>query len=93
MMVNASIGARVSVDVAAADRARLKAIVADRNRRRKYVWRASIILLAKLSRHVAGLNQAVERTLAQLLQLQERRRAEEAASSEVIDLEPIEDQG
>jgi len=35
----------VVVDVSAADRARLEAIVADRNSPQKYVWRARIILL------------------------------------------------
>jgi transposase len=35
----------VEVEVAAADRARLEAIVADRNRRRKHVERARIVLL------------------------------------------------
>ena len=35
----------VFVDVSAADRARLKTIVADRNSLQKHVWRARIILL------------------------------------------------
>src|SRR3954462_5871147 len=34
----------VSVDVSAADRARLEAVVADRNSPQKHVWRARIIL-------------------------------------------------
>ena len=46
----------VVVDVSAADRARLKAIVADRNSPQKHVWRARIILLtaAALGTAVAG---------------------------------------
>src|SRR5260370_12668905 len=35
----------ISISVDAADRARLEAIVADRNRPQKHVWRARIILL------------------------------------------------
>jgi transposase len=35
----------VVVDVSAADRGRLEAIVADRNSRQKHVWRARIVLL------------------------------------------------
>jgi hypothetical protein len=35
----------IEVEVAAADRARLEAIVADRNRRQKHVERARIVLL------------------------------------------------
>ena len=35
----------VVVDVSAADRARLEAIVADRNSRQKHVWRARIVVL------------------------------------------------
>ena len=35
----------VSVSVSAADRRRLEAIVADRNRPQKHVWRARIVLL------------------------------------------------
>ena len=35
----------IIINVTADDRARLKAIVADRNRPQKHVWRASIILL------------------------------------------------
>jgi hypothetical protein len=35
----------ITVDVKAADRARLEAIVADRNSRQKHVWRARIVLL------------------------------------------------
>ena len=34
----------VTVEVSAADRFRLEAIVADRNSRQKHVWRANIIL-------------------------------------------------
>jgi len=34
----------VTVEVNAADRARLEAIVADRNSRQKHVWRARIVL-------------------------------------------------
>ena len=36
----------ISFDVTAGDRARLEAIVADRNRPQKHVWRARIILLS-----------------------------------------------
>jgi hypothetical protein len=35
----------ISIDVTAADRARLEAIAADRNSPQKHVWRARIILL------------------------------------------------
>src|SRR5215471_11206796 len=35
----------VTVEVSAADRARLEAIVADRNSRQKHVWRSRIVLL------------------------------------------------
>src|SRR5271163_2957073 len=35
----------ITVEVSAADRARLEAIVADRNSRQKHVWRARIVLL------------------------------------------------
>src|SRR5437762_11201932 len=35
----------ITVDVKAADRARLEAIVADRNSPQKHVWRARIVLL------------------------------------------------
>jgi hypothetical protein len=34
----------ITVEVSAADRARLEAVVADRNRPQKHVWRAKIIL-------------------------------------------------
>src|SRR5690242_17984877 len=34
----------ITVEVSAADRARLEAIVADRNSRQKHVWRARIVL-------------------------------------------------
>src|SRR5512145_214477 len=34
----------ITVEVSAADRARLEAVVADRNRPQKHVWRARIIL-------------------------------------------------
>jgi hypothetical protein len=37
---------RIEFEVAAADRARLEAIVADRNRRQKHVERARIVLLS-----------------------------------------------
>jgi transposase len=37
-------GERISVEVSAADRARLEAVVADRNSRQKWAWRAKIIL-------------------------------------------------
>ena len=36
----------ISFDVTAEDRARLEAIIADRNRPQKHVWRARIILLS-----------------------------------------------
>jgi hypothetical protein len=35
----------ISIDVSAASRVRLDAIVADRNRPQKHVWRARIVLL------------------------------------------------
>ena len=35
----------ITVEVNAADRARLEAIIADRNSRQKHVWRARIVLL------------------------------------------------
>ena len=35
----------ISVEVSAADRARLEAVVADRNSPQKHVWRARIVLL------------------------------------------------
>src|SRR6516162_695594 len=35
----------ITVEVNSADRARLQAIVADRNSRQKYVWRARIVLM------------------------------------------------
>src|SRR5438270_12765610 len=35
----------ITIDVSAADRARLEAVVADRNRPQKHVWRARIVLL------------------------------------------------
>src|SRR5215218_4784474 len=35
----------ITVEVSAVDRARLKAIVADRNSPQKHVWRAEIVLL------------------------------------------------
>jgi hypothetical protein len=34
----------ISIEVSAADRERLAAVVADRNSRQKHVWRAQIIL-------------------------------------------------
>src|SRR3954453_3382405 len=34
----------ITVEVSAADRARLEAVVADRNSRQKHVWRARIVL-------------------------------------------------
>ena len=34
----------ITVEVSAADRARLEAVVADRNSPQKHVWRASIVL-------------------------------------------------
>ena len=36
----------IIVDVSTADRARLEAVVADRNSRQKHVWRARIVLLS-----------------------------------------------
>jgi transposase len=36
---------RIRVEVSSADRARLAAIVADRNSRQKHVWRARIVLM------------------------------------------------
>jgi hypothetical protein len=38
-------GKGIAVDVSATDRARLEAIVADRNSPQKHVWRAQIVLL------------------------------------------------
>jgi hypothetical protein len=40
----------VVVDISAADRARLEAIIADRNSPQKHVWRAQIILLTAAGR-------------------------------------------
>jgi hypothetical protein len=45
----------VSVGVSAADRARLEAIVADRNSPQKHVWRAGIILAAADGCGTAGM--------------------------------------
>jgi hypothetical protein len=36
---------RIVVEVSAADRTRLEAVVSDRNRPQKHVWRAQIVLL------------------------------------------------
>ena len=36
----------ITVEVSAADRTRLEAIVADRNSRQKHAWRAAIVLVA-----------------------------------------------
>jgi hypothetical protein len=35
----------ITVEVSSADRARLTAIIADRNSRQKHVWRARIVLM------------------------------------------------
>lgn len=48
----------ISVDVSAADRARLEAIVADRNSPQKHVWRARIVLLTADG---AGTNEIMRR--------------------------------
>ena len=49
----------VVVEVTAADRARLEAVVADRNSPQKHVWRARIVLLTADG---AGTNEIMRRT-------------------------------
>src|SRR5215216_532208 len=49
----------ITVDVNAADRARLEAIVADRNSPQKHVWRARIVLLTGDG---VGTNEIMRRT-------------------------------
>src|SRR5437773_7239411 len=49
----------ITVDVKAADRARLEAIVADRNSPQKHVWRARIVLLTADG---LGTNEIMRRT-------------------------------
>jgi hypothetical protein len=49
----------ITVDVSAADRARLEAIVADRNSPQKHVWRARIVLL---SADAIGTNEIMRQT-------------------------------
>src|SRR5213075_2736116 len=49
----------ITVDVKAADRARLEAIVADRNSPQKHVWRARIVLLTAAG---LGTNEIMRRT-------------------------------
>src|SRR5271155_4706244 len=49
----------ITVDVNAADRARLEAIVADRNSPQKHVWRARIVLLTS---EEVGTNEIMRRT-------------------------------
>ena len=45
----------IAFEVTASDRARLEAIVADRNRPQKHVWRAKIILLSHAGCGTAGI--------------------------------------
>ena len=45
----------IAFEVTAADRTRLEAIVADRNRPQKHVWRANIILLTSAGCATAGI--------------------------------------
>ena len=49
----------ITFEVAASDRARLEAIIADRNRPQKHVWRANIILLTSAG---CGTAEIVRRT-------------------------------
>jgi len=55
----------IIVDVTAADRVRLDAVVANRNSPQKHVWRVRIILLTADGRHYrrAGLLRIGQRTL------------------------------
>jgi hypothetical protein len=49
----------ITVDVSAGDRARLEAIVADRNSPQKHVWRAGIVLLTA---EEVGTNEIMRQT-------------------------------
>ncbi len=50
----------ITVEVSAADRRRLAAIVADRNSRQKHVWRAQIVLLTAEGSSMAEIMRRVD---------------------------------
>src|SRR6516165_3806718 len=52
----------ITLTVDAADRARLEAVVADRNRSQKHVWRARIILLTADGVGTTGIERRTART-------------------------------
>jgi transposase len=62
----------ISIKVTAADRARLGAIVADRNRPQKHVWRANIILLTDAGAGTAAIQRHTGRSKTCVWRWQER---------------------
>ena len=62
----------ISIDVTAADRTRLEAIVADRNRPQKHVWRANIILLTDAGFGTAAIQRHTGKTKTCVWRWQER---------------------
>ena len=62
----------IAFTVAAADRARLEAIVADRNRPQKHVWRARIILLTSAGVGTSGIERETGKDKTCVWRWQER---------------------
>ena len=68
----------IEIEVAADDRARLEAIVADRNRRQKHVERARIVLLSAAGVGTVAIMRRVGCAKATVWRWQERSRASTA---------------
>lgn len=62
----------ITFEVSASDRARLEAIVADRNRPQKHVWRANIILLTSAGHGTAGIMRRTGKAKSCVWRWQER---------------------
>lgn len=62
----------ISVTVTPADRVRLDAIVRDRNRPQKHVWRARIVLLTADGKGTTAITRAVGKDKTVLWRWQER---------------------
>jgi transposase len=62
----------ITITVEAADRARLEAVVADRNRPQKHVWRARIILLTDAGMGTSGIERETGKDKTCVWRWQER---------------------
>ena len=62
----------ISFEVSVADRVRLEAIVADRNRPQKHVWRANIILLTAAGFGTVAIQQRTGKSKTCVWRWQER---------------------